>query len=57
MDIKEMRVFKDGDAWAFVLTDFENLQVSESFWIDAGSDIHNAIEDVYETLTKEKVGK
>ena len=31
---KEMSVFKDGDAWCFVLVDFENLQESPSVWID-----------------------
>jgi len=33
-EIKEMRVFKDGDAWCFVLPSFENLQTSESVWLD-----------------------
>jgi len=32
--IKEMRVFKDGDAWCFVLSDFKNLQESPSAWLD-----------------------
>jgi len=32
--IKEMRVMKDGDAWCFVLPSFENLQTSESVWLD-----------------------
>jgi len=50
---KEMRVFKDGNAWAFVLPGFKDLQVSESFWIDEGSDMYHALEDVYETLTNE----
>ena len=31
---KEMRVFKDGDAWCFVLPSFDNLQISESVWLD-----------------------
>jgi len=31
---KEMSVFKDGDAWCFVLVDFENLQESPSVWLD-----------------------
>jgi len=33
---KEMSVFKDGDAWCFVLPSFENLQTSESVWLDEG---------------------
>ena len=32
--IKEIRAIKDGDAWCFVLTDFENLQESPSVWLD-----------------------
>ena len=32
--IKEMRVFIDGDAWCFTLSDFENLEVSPSVWMD-----------------------
>jgi len=35
-DMKEMIAIKDGDSWAFVLPSFENLQVSPSFWTDAG---------------------
>ena len=33
---KEMRVIKDGDAWCFTLSDFENLEVSPSVWMDEG---------------------
>ena len=32
----EMRVFKDGDAWCFVLPDFQDLQVSPSVWMQKG---------------------
>ncbi len=32
----EMRVFKDGNAWCFVLPDFQNLQVSSSVWMKEG---------------------
>ena len=32
----EMRVFKDGDAWCFVLPDFQDLQVSPSVWKKKG---------------------
>ena len=32
----EMRVFKDGDAWCFVLPDFQDLQVSPSVWMKKG---------------------
>ena len=32
----EMRVFKDGNAWCFVLPDFQDLQVSPSVWMQKG---------------------
>ena len=32
----EMRVFKDGNAWCFVLPDFQDLQVSPSVWAKKG---------------------
>ncbi len=32
----EMRVFKDGNAWCFVLPDFQDLQVSSSVWMKEG---------------------
>jgi hypothetical protein len=32
----EMRVFKDGNAWCFVLPDFQDLQVSPSVWMKKG---------------------
>ena len=32
----EMRVFKDGDAWCFVLPDFQDLQASPSVWMKKG---------------------
>ena len=35
--MEEMKVIKDGNAWAFVLPNFENLQVSPSFWIAQGA--------------------
>jgi hypothetical protein len=28
----EMKVFKDGDSWCFVLPDFIDLQNSPSYW-------------------------
>jgi hypothetical protein len=35
-EIKEMRVIKDGNAWCYVLPNFENLQVSPAVWTDDG---------------------
>ena len=32
----EMRVFKDGNAWCFVLPDFQDLQASPSVWMKKG---------------------
>jgi len=32
----EMRVYKDGNAWCFVLPDFQDLQVSPSVWRKKG---------------------
>lgn len=48
-EIKEMRVFKDGDAWCFVLPSFENLQVSESVWLNE-SDTNMDV--IYEELVE-----
>ena len=48
-EIKEMRVMKDGDAWFFVLPDFENIQVSPSVWLNE-SDTHMDV--VYEELVE-----
>ena len=52
---KEMKVIKDGNAWAFVLSDFENLQVSPSYW--AGQPIDDFLDSFYEKLIEEKEGK
>jgi len=41
--IQEMRVIKDGNAWCFVLPNFENLQVSPSVWTDDGDTDMDAI--------------
>lgn len=41
----EMRVFKDGDAWCFVLPDFQDLQVSPSVWMKKG-----ALDKIYKEL-------
>lgn len=45
----EMRVIKDGNAWCFVLPDFENLQVSSSFWMDEG-----VLDKIYKELRSVK---
>jgi len=41
----EMRVFKDGNAWCFVLPDFQDLQVSSSVWMKEG-----ALDKIYKEL-------
>jgi hypothetical protein len=47
MEIKEMRVIKEGNCWCFVLPDFENLQVSPSVWTDDGD---TDIDAIYQQL-------
>jgi hypothetical protein len=37
MEIKEMRVIKDGNCWSFVLPDFVNLQESPAVFYDEGN--------------------
>jgi hypothetical protein len=46
-EVKEMRVIKDGNAWCYVLPDFENLQVSPSVWTDQGS---TELDEIYNEL-------
>jgi len=48
-EVIEMRVIKDGDAWMFVLPEFENLQVSKSFW---GHEWDGDLDKIYEDLTR-----
>jgi hypothetical protein len=43
MEIKEMRVIKDGNNWCFVLPDFVDLQSSPSVWTDDGDTDIDAI--------------
>lgn len=45
----EMRVFKDGNAWCFVLPDFQDLQVSSSVWMKEG-----ALDKIYKELRSVK---
>ena len=45
------KLLKDGNAWMFILPDFENLQVSEAFFVVEGTDEYQIIEDVYKTMT------
>jgi hypothetical protein len=47
MEIQEMSVIKDGNAWCFVLPDFENLQVSPAVFTDEGN---TDIDAIYEQL-------
>jgi len=52
--MEEMKVFKDGTAWAFVLPDFENLQVSPSVWFSDREE-SEALDDIYKQLKEEKL--
>ena len=45
----EMRVFKDGNAWCFVLPDFQDLQVSSSVWMKEG-----VLDKIYKELRSVK---
>lgn len=45
----EMRVIKDGNAWCFVLPDFQDLQVSASFWMKEG-----VLDKIYKELRSVK---
>ena len=47
----EMRVFKDGNAWCFVLPDFQDLQVSSSVWMKEG-----ALDKIYKELRSVRNG-
>jgi len=47
MEIKEMRVIKDGNSWCFVLPDFIDLQNSPSVWTDDGD---TDIDAIYQQL-------
>jgi hypothetical protein len=51
--MNEMRVIKDGNAWCFVLPDFENLQVSPSVWVDDNNIVD--VDFTYEQLIKESI--
>lgn len=46
--MEEMRVFKDGANWVFVLPDFVNLQVSPQVWTEDGD---TDIDAIYDQLT------
>jgi hypothetical protein len=46
----EMRVFKDGNAWCFVLPNFENLQVSPAFFPE--DEMH--LDEIHEQLQNNK---
>ena len=50
MEIEEMRVFRDGNCWCFVLPDFVDLQNSPAVFSDPG-DI--SMDEIYEQLTGE----
>jgi len=49
----EMKVMKDGDSWCFVLPDFENLQVSPSYW-PAEHEGNIDLDEIYKKLQEEK---
>jgi hypothetical protein len=46
----EMKIFKDGNAWCFVLPDFENLQVSPAVF----SKLDNELDKIYSELLDQK---
>jgi uncharacterized protein YjfI (DUF2170 family) len=48
---EEMKVYKDGDKWIYVLPDFENLQVSPA--VCEYQNITNP-EEIYQHLMNEK---
>ena len=47
-EIHEMKVIKDGNSWAYVLPNFENLQVSPSIWTE--KDMTNELNKIYNDL-------
>ena len=48
--MKEMKVFKDGDSWIFVLPDFQNLQVSPAEIAHKDSNQNMAMDLIYRNL-------
>ena len=57
MEIKEMRVYKDGNAWCFVLPDFENLQVSPAVFADGLPDDIDKLHSFIASQIPSGVGK
>lgn len=51
VDPKEMKVYKDGNAWCFVLPDFKNLQASPAVFID---EVVIKLDQVYAELQEQK---
>jgi hypothetical protein len=54
METEEMRVFRDGNCWCFVLPDFEDLQNSPVVFSDPGDTDMDAI---YEQLINQEFDK
>lgn len=52
MEIKEMKIIKDGNSWCFVLPDFENLQVSPAFFTEGFRDmeLEYELDNIYNIL-------
>jgi len=48
--MKEMKVFKDGDHWVFVLPDFQNFQVSPAEIAQTNSTQNAAMDLIYRNL-------
>ncbi|MFA5208272.1 MAG: hypothetical protein WC428_06545 [Candidatus Paceibacterota bacterium] len=48
--MKEIRVFKDGDSWTFVLPDFKNLQVSPAEIAHPNSEMNKRMDLIYHNL-------
>jgi len=49
--MEEMKVFKDGNAWCFVLPDFENLQIGPACF---SNDEVYSLDGIYEDLINQK---
>ena len=47
-DWEKLKVIKDGDSYAVVAPDFENLQTSEVYWFSPGQDYFGVIDAWYQ---------
>ena len=49
----KMKAIKDGDKWAFVLFDFENLQTSPSVWINEPM-LNDILDEAFTNLVRQR---